>query len=66
MSLLFQHDGVSSAATGDEGGEGDLSRVSKTNGTDCEVTVVEKAEEMTEGNESVYSNKSYTLNTQIT
>jgi len=49
---------MSSAATGDEGGEGDLARVSKTNGTDYEVSVVEKAEEMTEGNEIVYSNKS--------
>ena len=34
---------------GEEGGEGDLSRMSKSNGGDYDCAAVEKAEEMTEG-----------------
>ena len=48
--LFFQHDDVGSfPISGEDGGVGDLARMSKANGRDYE-SVVEKAEEMTEGN----------------
>lgn len=51
--VIFQHDDVRSfPPSADDGGVGDLMRMSKANGSDYDA-VVEKAEEMKEGNQCV-------------